>query len=63
VKAWTLLYKVDGKLNRLGLGRYPELSSAAARGKALETKADVAEGNDPKAKVNGDDTLRSIYEG
>jgi hypothetical protein len=33
--AFTLLYKSEAKLHRLSLGRYPELSLAAARGKAF----------------------------
>jgi integrase len=48
-KTWTLHYsRLGGKRSRLTLGRYPMLSLAGARSKALEAKASLAEGRDPQ---------------
>jgi integrase len=43
-KTWTLHVTVAGKLKRLSLGAYPGISLAAARARAIETKANAAEG-------------------
>jgi integrase len=58
-KAFNLLYTTGGKLHRLGLGRYPDISLAAARGKALEAKEAVAEGLDPRQREAL--TLQSVF--
>jgi integrase len=49
-KAWCLFYTSprDGKRARIGLGPYPAISLAEARGRALEATSHVASGNDPR---------------
>jgi integrase len=59
-KSWTLHYSLDGRRVRQTLGEYPALSLAAARGKADEVRAAVAEGSDPRL-VEGNN-LRAICE-
>ena len=50
VKAWTLHFTgATGKRSRVTLGRYPSISLANARALALEAKAAVAEGRDPRS--------------
>jgi hypothetical protein len=60
VKTWNLLYKNDGRLHRLGLGRYPEITLATARGKALEHKTTIADGGSPRPKT--DDDLQGVWD-
>jgi integrase len=59
-KAWTLHHTKAGKRARLTLGRYPQLSLSAARAAALEAKAAIANGTDPRPSGAG--TLRSIVD-
>jgi integrase len=47
-KAWIVMTRVHGKLIRVTLGRYPELSLAAARKKAYEIALHAREGHDPR---------------
>lgn len=47
-KSWFLMARVNGKLARLTLGRYPALSLARAREKANAAARLVAEGKDPR---------------
>jgi hypothetical protein len=47
-KVWLYRYKRDGKEIKLGLGRYPIVSLAAARRKAREEMERRADGIDPK---------------
>src|SRR5262249_10099785 len=59
VKSWSLIYsRPGGKRARLTLGRYPTLSLAAARTRALEAKSAIAEGR-PLAAAG---TLRSVVD-
>lgn len=48
-KYWRLKYRYGGKEKRLALGVYPVVGLAAAREKAREAKAVLADGNDPSA--------------
>jgi integrase len=49
VKSWTLIYTApNGKRARMTLGRYPMMSLAGARARALEARGAVAEGRDPQ---------------
>jgi integrase len=59
-KSWTLHYSRNGKRARLTFGTYPTLSLAAARTRALEAKADIDAGHDPRSAKQ--DTLRAICE-
>jgi integrase len=59
-KTWTLHVTLNGKRKRLTLGPYPAISLAAARARALEARAQMAEGLPPIA--NGGNTLKAIAE-
>src|SRR5262249_30148225 len=59
-KSWTLHYSRNGKRARLTFGSYPALSLAAARSTALEAKADIEAGLDPRSTKQ--DTLKAICE-
>lgn len=49
-KSWNFRFKKpDGKWSWLGLGRYPDVSGAAARQKAAELRAEVSAGKSPLA--------------
>ena len=49
-KSWTFVWVKDGRKREMGLGAYPAVSLAQARGKAAECRASVAEGRDPIAE-------------
>jgi integrase len=49
-KSFVLLLRQQGRLRRLTLGRYPDLSLAEARSKAFEAKGMAASGLDPKPR-------------
>jgi integrase len=55
-KAWTFFFTSprDGKRSRLTLGTYPATSLADARGRAIEAKAHVEAGRDPRIIATGD---------
>src|SRR5262245_59610810 len=57
-KSWTLHYSRNGKRARLTFGTYPSLSLAAARSRALEAKAEIEAGHDPRSAKQ--DTLKVI---
>jgi hypothetical protein len=59
-KSWTLHYRLSGKQVRWTLGRYPAISLANARTKALEAKAEVEAGRDPRHRSA--DTFQSVAE-
>jgi integrase len=46
-KAWSLFYRLNGKLSRVSLGIYPSTSLAEAREAWRETRKQVAAGIDP----------------
>ena len=50
-KAWVVMTRLNGRLVRLTLGRYPELSLADARRKAREAVVRARDGQDPRAIV------------
>jgi integrase len=60
-KSWTLHYRLGGKQVRQSLGAYPAISLGAARRKALEAKAELAEGRDPR-QAAGAQTFQAISE-
>ncbi|MDD5276078.1 MAG: Arm DNA-binding domain-containing protein [Methylovulum sp.] len=47
VKTWRFIYRIAGKQNRLGVGAYPDTPLEAARRKAEEARAQIANGIDP----------------
>src|SRR5215475_6672057 len=59
-KSWTFHFNRNGKRARLTFGQYPTMSLAAARGRALEIKADLAEGREPTRATAG--TFQAIAE-
>jgi hypothetical protein len=46
-KLWRWAYRFEGKQKKLGLGRYPEVSLAAARESHSETRRLLASGVNP----------------
>jgi integrase len=48
VKTWTLHFGPASKRARISLGRYPSTSLASARALALDAKASIADGRDPR---------------
>jgi integrase len=62
VKAWTYHFSLAGKRHRAPLGNYPSVSLAAARTKALEAKAALETGVDPRQATSEAGTLKAIAE-
>jgi integrase len=50
VLSWVLRFRVHGHQKAYTLGRWPELTVALARKKALALLPDIGDGNDPSAK-------------
>ena len=50
-KSWTQSVRIDGRPTSLGLGRYPVVTLAMARERALENARAIAEGHDPRRSV------------
>jgi integrase len=53
VKTWTLHFGPASKRVRMTLGRYPSTSLANARALALDAKASIADGRDPRGGSHG----------
>jgi integrase len=52
-KSWAARFRIEGRSQKLTLGRYPRLSLAAAREAARDALRQVAEGRDPRpAPIN-----------
>jgi len=49
-KTWFLMYTIHGKLRKIVIGTYPDMSLANARKEATNTIAKVNSGEDPQAK-------------
>ena len=56
VKCWTQRLRIDGKAFNMGLGSYPLVTLAEARGKALENARAVAAGQDPRRPTTSSST-------
>ena len=50
-KCWTQSVRIAGRTTSVGLGRYPVVTLARAREKALENARAVAEGRDPRRRA------------
>ena len=50
-KCWTQSVRIAGRPTSVGLGRYPVVTLAKAREKALENARAVAEGRDPRRRA------------
>ena len=48
-KLWRLKYRLNGKVKRLALGAYPDVSLVMARERAQRARTLIADGNDPLA--------------
>lgn len=48
-RSWVLRYQMSGRRRDMGLGRFPEITLARARERALEARRQIAEGSDPLA--------------
>ncbi len=46
-KKWVLRFTIEGKRREMGLGRFPDVSLAAARNKATEHRQQASVGIDP----------------
>jgi integrase len=65
VKSWFLMTRINGKLARLTLGRYPALKLAKARQKARDQLKEIGEGKDPRAAKPAPrrpDTVRNVVD-
>jgi integrase len=64
-KTWAFHFTdpVNGKRARLTLGTFPAMTLAAARGAALEARADVESGQDPRAHKAGTMTVATLAAG
>ena len=49
-KCWTQSVRIGGRPTSVGLGRYPVVTLALARRKALENAQAIAEGRDPRRR-------------
>ena len=57
--------KVNGKPERITLGRYPDLSIESARAKAFEINSQIAQGKNPnqeKSKLRAELTFKELFE-
>src|SRR5271157_1191576 len=48
---WLYRYCLDGKYGKVNLGRYPDLTRKASRGKRYELDGQVAEGKSPAVEA------------
>src|SRR5215203_228555 len=67
-KAWVVMTRVDGKLIRVTLGRYPTLSLADARDRAREAVEHARAGRDPRRiasenRKRKEEERRTTFEG
>lgn len=66
-RSWTLLRRVDGKLSRVTLGKWPAVTVDAARTRARVLLGQIAEGRNPAAEKkrerHKDRTLAEAFDG
>lgn len=62
IKTWFYLYRLDGRLRRWTIGRYPAKSLAEARKAAHGAERDVAHGIDPSAEKQTERTADTFGE-
>lgn len=53
IKTFSVLRRINGKLERISLGRFPEVSVEQARRKAMEIGSAIANGNNPAEVKRG----------
>ena len=61
-KSWGQSVRIDGKKTTLGLGRYPVVTLAMARERALANARVIAQGRDPRRFTHGVPTFASACE-
>ena len=49
-KCWTQSVRIDGKPTSIGLGRYPVVTLAMARERAIENARSIVQGDDPRRR-------------
>ncbi len=61
-KSWSQSVRLDGRPTSIGLGRYPIVTLATARSKALENARAIADGHDPRRPDRGIPTFKAASE-
>jgi integrase len=61
-RSWLLRYQIASKVHDLGLGSYPEIGLADARGRALAARRVKADGRDPVAARRAEREAKRIEE-
>ena len=61
-KSWTQSVRIDGKPTSLGLGRYPVVTLAMARERALDNARTIAQGRDPRRSTKAVPTFAQALE-
>ena len=61
-KSWTQNVRIDGRPTSLGLGRYPVVTLAMARERALENARTIARGRDPRRTAKSVPTFAQAVE-
>ncbi|MXY56437.1 MAG: DUF4102 domain-containing protein, partial [Gammaproteobacteria bacterium] len=61
-KSWTQSVRIDGRPTSLGLGRYPVVTLAMARERALENARAIAQGRDPRRSAGAVPTFAEALE-
>ena len=61
-KSWAQAVRPNGRTTSVGLGGYPVITLAAARDKALENARAVAEGRDPRRRIQRAPTFAQACE-
>ena len=61
-KSWTQSVRIGGRPTSLGLGRYPVVTLAMARERALENARAIAQGRDPRGGTRGVPTFAEALE-
>jgi integrase len=62
-KAWSMFYRLHGKLNRMGLGIFPAMSLAEAREAWREARKSVARGIDPSQAIGAGTRPSTAFSG
>ena len=61
-KSWTQSVRIDGRPTSLGLGRYPVVTLAMARERALDNVRTIAQGRDPRRSTKAVPTFAQALE-
>jgi integrase len=61
-KTWVLIFRTGGKLRRLTLGTYPNISLAEARKKTAEIRVRIKDGDDPDPEATANRNSPTVEE-